>query len=352
MTVHVRELPLTVQEVTPEWVADALRADHPDIAISDVTIGDVLFGSATKVFATVAHDEPSVPAELCVKGGFVEQLRAVSATAYANEARFYDEVAHHVPQTPAVHFAATSPDGAQTILIFEDLRAAGATFGTATSPLTPDEAAAVLDLQAQYHARFWDAAELTHLGTLLQGHGALVHIIEILTGEDHWTHHLGQTKANPVRGRYRDAATVRAGMKALWALDDATGSKTFIHGDTHLGNLWFAADRTPGYLDWQTAGVGVWAHDVATFIGGAMSVDDRRHHEERLLRAYLDRLNADSGADLGWDDAWLAYRQHLLHGFLWVLTPEEMQPEPITAANTERYAAAVADHDTLGLLGV
>jgi hypothetical protein len=317
-----------------------------------VTIGDALFGSATKVFATVAHDDPSLPAELCVKGGFVEQLRAVSATAYANEARFYDEVAREVPQTPAMHFAATSPDGAQTILILDDLRAAGATFGAATAPLSADEAAQVLDLQARYHARFWESPQLTHLGKLLHGHTALVHIIEILTGSEHWTHHMGLPKATPVSGRYRDAATVRAGMKALWALDDGPAPKTLVHGDTHLGNLWFAADGAPGYLDWQTAGVGVWAHDVATFLGGALTVEDRRAHEADLLRRYLDRLNAATDARLGWDDAWLAYRQHLLHGFLWVLTPEEMQPAPITAANTERYAAAVSDHDTLGLLGV
>ena len=53
-----------------------------------------------------------------------------------------------------------------------------------------------------------------------------------------------------------------------------------------------------------------------------------------------------SGADPvpGWDEAWLSYRRHMLHGLLWFLCPTQMQPLEIINANVERFGAAASDH--------
>lgn len=345
------ELPKDVSQITTEWVAEALCQRKPGIAVRDVVVDEIIYGSATKILIEVDHDATGMPSTLCVKGGFVEAQREMSSAAYANEARFYTEAAQLVPATPAWYYAAVSNAGDQAIVIMDNLRATGCRFGAATSPLTPAEAAEVLRLQASWHASFWESQELARLTKLLPGHAALVQVIDVLTAPAHWDRHLSQPKAEPVPEQYRDSAAVKAGMRRLWELDETTEPHTLIHGDTHVGNLYWDAGGRPGYLDWQTAGGGSWAHDVATFLGGALTVEDRRAYEQDLLRGYLRQLNtAAPSAQIGWDQGWLSYRQHLLHGFLWVLTPEEMQPEPITAANTERYSAAVDDHDTLGLL--
>jgi hypothetical protein len=80
-------------------------------------------------------------------------------------------------------------------------------------------------------------------------------------------------------------------------------------------------------------------------VAGALSIEDRRTHEESLLRGYLAALAA-GGADPvpGWDEAWLSYRRHMLHGLLWFLCPTQMQPLEIINANVERFGAAASDH--------
>jgi hypothetical protein len=97
--------------------------------------------------------------------------------------------------------------------------------------------------------------------------------------------------------------------------------------------------------------LGPWAYDVAYFIGGALSVQDRRGHEQSLLSGYLAALQAADGPVVSMDDAWPDYVRHTLHGFLWAATPAVMQPLERVVAMAERYAAAIEDHDTLAVLG-
>jgi len=342
-----RPLPLELEELTPEWVAAALRVRDPNATVGDIEIVEVIWGSATKVRLRVEHDLSHVPAALCCKTGLVAQLRVIAGAGYANEVHFFEHLADRVPGTPDCYYGAIDAPNGQASLLLEDLVDRGATFGRATTPLTPDEAAGVLELQAEWHARFWGK---TDVGVRLTGHENLAQVIDHLMAPAHWDHHLGQRKGDPIRGALRESRKVKAAMLRLWEIDRQS-APTLLHGDTHVGNLWFDADGTPGYLDWQTAMIGPWSHDVATLLGGAMTVDDRRRHERELLGLYLDRLAALGVDDPPrFDDSWLAYRLHLLHGFLWVLTPEEMQPDAITTEMALRFAAAVTDHDTLGTL--
>lgn len=50
------------------------------------------------------------------------------------------------------------------------------------------------------------------------------------------------------------------------------------------------------------------------------------------------------------DAAWAAYRRHHLHGLLFAVCPPEKQGEEVCLLMGERYAAAVANHDTLAAL--
>jgi hypothetical protein len=345
-------LPLEVRELTRDWFEAALRTRDPAARVRAVEVVEVLAGSATKVRVRLDHDGSDVPAALCVKAGFDPMLRQVAAAGYANEVAFFQEVGGEVPLAPRCWYAETDPVTGQALVLLDDLVVAQATFGRVTGPFSVEQAAATLDLMASWHAAYWEAPRLPALRRRITGHESLVGIIGVLTAPEHWDTHLGQPKGAPVLGRYRDGGVVLAGMQRLWAIDEA-GPHTLLHGDTHRGNMYFLPDGAPAFLDWQTAMVGPWAHDVATFLGAALPVAGRRDAEHQLLRHYLDRLTAHGVEPVpSWDEAWLAYRQHLLHGFLWVLTPEEMQPVEITAENTLRFSAAVDDLDTLGALGL
>lgn len=86
---------------------------------------------------------------------------------------------------------------------------------------------------------------------------------------------------------------------------------------------------------------------------GGLTVADRRSNERDLLKHYLDalqRLGVESAPMF--DEAWLAYRQQVMHGYMWVATPPSMQPDDIVGANVERFSAALEDLETLSALGV
>ncbi|WP_397517984.1 hypothetical protein [Rhodococcus oxybenzonivorans] len=101
------------------------------------------------------------------------------------------------------------------------------------------------------------------------------------------------------------------------------------------------------FLDWQTTSLAPWTDDVAYFIGGVLEVDDRRSHEVELLRHYLAALSASGASAPTFDEAWLAYRRHHLHGLMFALCPPEMQTAEVCALMGDRYGTAAIDHETL-----
>ena len=76
-------------------------------------------------------------------------------------------------------------------------------------------------------------------------------------------------------------------------MEDAA-APALSHGDPHIGNTYLDAGR-PAFLDWQGVCIAPPMDDVAYFIGGALSVADRRTHERDLLKLYLSAAAAAGG---------------------------------------------------------
>lgn len=172
-----------------------------------------------------------------------------------------------------------------------------------------------------------------------------------LTG-DFWSEMTSRPLAHAVPDTMRNLDTVRTALHAMWA-KFRDQRETFVHGDSHLGNMYFLEDGSPAFLDWQSPMAGPCADDVTYFLIGALSVEDRRNHERTLLRHYLDVLGAHPGVTApGLDAFWLSYRQQVMHGFMWVATPPQMQPDDIVEASTTRFCSAFEDLETLAALEI
>jgi hypothetical protein len=68
-------------------------------------------------------------------------------------------------------------------------------------------------------------------------------------------------------------------------------------------------------LDWQTVAIGDGFIDVSYFLGGSLLVEDRREHEEKLVRAYVEDLTS-RGISIGFDEAWMRYRRNAFAGLI------------------------------------
>jgi hypothetical protein len=126
-----------------------------------------------------------------------------------------------------------------------------------------------------------------------------------------------------------------------------------IHGDEHLGNLYIAADGTPGVIDW-VARPEHWPIGICYFMLCALDVVDRRNWERALLSHYVTRLAAYGAKDIpSLEDAWFLYRCASFYPVVtWLNNSAVWQPEAINTANVVRAATAAIDHDAFRLLGV
>lgn len=353
-------LPLTLDELTPSWLTAALAVRGPGTVVDGVEVAHVIWGTATKVLLRLSYAERPAdgpPERLCVKGCFDPALLDLGmADAYQAEVAFYDTVAPGVAFPVArCWYAGGDREQKQGIVILDDLAAEGCTFGEPTESFTPDQVAVGLEILAGLHAATAGADRTRFPWVAAQS--PVRNVADVFFTNAYWDAHFGGPDGPPAPESLLDREGVAAAFRTLWALEDSAmdgapaHSAALSHGDPHIGNTYLDRASRPAFLDWQGVCIAPPMDDVAYFIAGALSVADRRAHERDLLRLYLDALAAAGGpAPVDWDDLWLDYRQHHLHGFLWSLTGPRMQPRERVFAMSERHVAAIEDHDTLDAL--
>lgn len=340
-------VPTSLDEVLdPEWLSTALRARHAGCVVRSATVRDSLSTVASKYFLVVDYDDPGAPGapeRLCVKAYFGDN-RALSR-AGESEARFYRDWAPSTgTRIPACSYIGLEEDTGTSILILEDLWAAGATPLNALHHFTPELSAATLRQLAQRHAETWEDARLREPWLAPR----MLSLSENLSAE-RLQELLDRPRADGLAPATRNGARVRAAMQALGRLPE-TSPRCMLHGDTHAGNV-FLTEAGPGLLDWQLIQRGSWATDVAYHIGSVLETEDRRQSEWDLLRGYLARLGELGVTVPTWESAVTSYKQHLAYGlFLWAMT--QFTPEELTTATLQRLGHAVEDHATFELLGV
>ena len=286
-----------VADVTPEWLTAVLAgagalaegATVDDLAISPIGTGQM----ADTARLTLTYDVPGAGPPSVV-GKFAsadEQSRAtgLALRAYEIEVRFYREVASRVAaRVPARYYADVEPESGWFTLILEDI--VGARQGDQIEACGADVAAAVLEEMAGLHAPCWEAPDLAALDWLNRNSPdadvfMATMVASLLPG---------------FLERYADrlapqhAALCRLFVEHLptWTAN-RVGPRTASHGDFRLDNLLFkSGERRPVVVDWQTLSWAGGSYDVAYFIGGCLSAEDRKRHEQDLLAHYHDALCA------------------------------------------------------------
>jgi hypothetical protein len=329
-------LPVSVDGLTLEWMGEVLDRD-----LASIEVDEIIWGTATKVLMKAILGDGG-ELRVCVKGGFRPELMAQMSASYQVEARFYGELGTRLERgIPGCHFAGVD-DAGQGVVVLDDLRGRDTGFGDPRLPVSPDLVATALEGQASWHATGHEIPDWLPRTPLWQG------VIEGLLSEANWTLQVEGGKAADLPEPLRRRDRYLAGLHASWA-EDARDVGGIVHGDTNVTNLVIAEGAQPFFLDWQLTCTAHWAHDVTLFLIGSLAVEDRRAHERDLIATYAQARRA-RGDDLDDDAAFDAYRRHMLHGLMYAFIPDEMQPVEVCAPFVQRFAAAITDHGTLGLL--
>ncbi len=132
-----------------------------------------------------------------------------------------------------------------------------------------------------------------------------------------------------------------------------------VHGDYRLDNMLFGTDDAPRRfvaVDWQTVSWGPVMTDAAYLLGGSLAVEDRRAHEQALVREYHEALHAHGVRGFGWEQCWEGYRRQAFLGILMTVAPAMLverteRGDEMFLTSLARYAQQVIDLDAIELLG-
>lgn len=315
-------------------------------------IGTGQMASSHRVRLAWDHGTAGSPTVLIAKAptGTPEQ-RALAANSYRTEVDFYLALAPRLEaRMPACLGAWRNDTGNDFLLLLEDM--APWKVGDQIEGCTPEAAAVVMANLAGVHGPVWDDP----------------HVPEVLArvgpDEIEGTAQVFGTMTDLFLSSHRDrlsAETVEVceafaplASRFLGAQADRVG---IVHGDYRLDNLLFAPDGTGvAVVDWQTAGCGMPARDLAYFLGTSLDVDALRTHRDALIGVYHDGLVRRGVEGYGIAECRADFALGLFQIPLTVMfgsaiaAPTERGAEMFDVM-IERGAAAMIDAGTLDMVG-
>lgn len=347
-------IPQHLTDLTPEWLTGAMGRRVDDVALEPIGEGIGIVGQLARLH--LRGDD--VPATAIAKMHSLHpenQGIAMHYGLYTTEAGFYTDCAHQLGvRVPTSFHAAASADGSTCVLLLEDMAGAVALDQVAGCPV--DRAEQVVDDLAVLHARWWENPELDRMPWLrplnndayksITGHYGL--------GLDVVREHYGDV----VPGASLDCAAHYGEIVAdLYDWTYTHRPLTLVHTDLRLDNLFF--DHPDGsdlvMIDWQLTVRSLGAFDASYFLVESLTVDDRREHEEPLVRRYHEGLLAGGVTGYSWDDCWWDHRVSIATQFSITVVSALMdlgndRGRDLADAMIRRQFTAVDDHDVLDLL--
>jgi aminoglycoside/choline kinase family phosphotransferase len=353
----------TPEALTPTWLTDALGlagltggATVTSALLTPVGTGQMCDSVRIELTFDRTNDAPATVIAKLPAADPTSRATALSLRSYEIEVRFYQELAPTLPiRTPNVYYADIDVETAGFILLMEDL--APARQGDQLAGCTPREAERAIDELVKLHAPRWGDPTLADLEWLHrdpeQSRMFMLGLLPML-----WA---------GFRDRYADrlGPDVHDAGEALFAnleryLNGATEPWTVVHGDYRLDNLLFGRAGDDGsdgvaVVDWQTCAHGPALNDVAYFIGAGLTTDDRRVHEEQLVRRYHTALVEAGVDDYSWDRCWTDHRRGTFAGLIMALAASMLveqteRGDEMFMTMAHRHARHALDLDAPALL--
>jgi hypothetical protein len=347
-------MPVSIEEVTPEWLTAVLRADGALAAEGTVTglvTDQIAVGTGFLSDLFRLRLQGDGPDSLILKIPATSALyraTAQNANVYQREVVFYRDLAGSCPlRTPHAYHAEFEESGAM-VLLLEDL-------GLLEAPdhlegLQLGRAGLVIDRLAEFHA--WGASpNRPHLDpaifpAVVDQVGQLGAVIPL-----GWQIYLANRRHDHPPAV--DRLIERLPNLTLELAESLAGPACLAHGDLRVDNLFFA-NNDVAVVDFQFCTQASGIYDVAYLLSQGLDTTVRRGHDRELVDRYLRALRC-AGLSIDDDTAWDQYLRATallvvfpLGAILgWPTLGERARDLVLTLI--ERWAAAVVDVEATAL---
>ena len=342
-------------DVTSEWLTERLAASGsvPDGgSITGFTATAIGAGKVGRTFRfQLTWDGPPGPDTIVGKFASDDEqsrMAGLLTGTYVREVNFFHQLADRVDiSMPTCHHAELDVTSGDFAILMGDL--APAEVGDQLTGCSVDEARAALRELVGLHAP--DLADLESTEWLVakrpEGAEAMGGLYLALLPA------FVERYADRLPAETTATAQRFGGCVNRW-LRLAAPPYRLLHGDYRLDNLMFGPQGVVA-VDWQTVGHGPPVSDVSYFCGASLLTEDRRAHEEELVRGYHALLEERTGGLMTWEQCWADYRLHAVAGLHMAvvasaLVSEDERGDAMFCAMAERHATHVDDFDTLALL--
>lgn len=347
------ELPGTPEQLTAEWLSDAIGTPVSSFSTEQIGVGVGLMGRLFRVAMETSGGPSSAVAKFPALDEGARMHVAEPLRFYEKEVRFYREGAADTPiPTPKAFAAEYDPASGDFVLLLEDLSARR--MEDQIAGCSAEDARTAVDALVDLHAHWWerDFPEWLPLYSdppypqVIAGmyKQAWPHALEVFEG------HLSPEML-AYGERYPDLVD--------WFMGElGVPPHTMCHGDFRLDNLFFGSapgDPPLTVVDWQIAFRGRGGYDLAYFVSQSLPTEVRREHEAELKRRYLEGLAA-KGIDYPEADLERDYARTVAYCFIYAIVSAgqvQMANErmrDLLLGILDRAVVAIEDGSALSLL--
>jgi hypothetical protein len=242
------------------------------------------------------------------------RMAGQSMGIYDVEVNFYKDFAPKLPmRTPACHFSGIAENKVDFVLVLEDVSPARQ--GDQMEGCSIEQARLAVTEVTKLHVPFLNDPILRSTPWLNRGGESAAAFRQLMKGF-----------YQGFCGRYADRIeddVIAMGERYYADIDiyaePVIEPFSLVHTDYRLDNMLFATPEGGPpitVVDWQTVSCGSPLADVSYFIGAGLHEEERRAHEEELVRLYHDTMLASDVTDFSWDACWEQYRLNSFAGFM------------------------------------
>ncbi len=358
------EIPETTEAATPSFLTEVLREGGvigADTSVAEVGhepigVGVGIVGQLARLQLRYEGQAQGAPGMVVLKmPSQYPENRAVGDhfNFYEREGRFYQQIGAKLDlRTPRCFWHHIDPASGTFGLLLEDLGAR--TMISQVEGVGAGRAAEALGALAALHGSWWSSPALDGLEWMPRVDDP----INLAAGQqyrDAWPLCVERVGDALPAGAREVGERTQVGFEDLMRTIMAEAPTTICHGDFRVDNLLFddAADEGDrvAVIDWQISSRGPAITDVAYFLCQSMAVDERRRHEEQLVRGWYDRVVDAAGGELAhcpFETAWDQYQRAVLFTTVYpVVAAGAMDPandrgrELVTAMAVRSFSAAL-----------